>query len=155
KVAPKELQTVRAEGEEILTNTVVVHFYPNSWDPFRMVTRTVDGEATERRYDPNVENVLEEIAQLAAQFGTTRIIIEGHTDSSMKGQVRTALVRELSRTRADAIKRALLKSFPDPAPTRFTVDGAGGARPADPNDPENHVKNRRVEVKVLSAEKGG
>jgi NitT/TauT family transport system substrate-binding protein len=155
KVAPKELQAVRAEGEEILTNTVVVHFYPNSWDPFRMVTRTVDGKATEQRYDPNVENVLDEIAQLAAQFGTTRIIIEGHTDSSMKGQVPTDLVKELSHNRADAIKEALLKKYTDLDPNRFNVDGVGWDRPADPNDPENHVKNRRVEVKVLSAEKGG
>ena len=37
QVAPKELQAVRAEGEEILTNTVVLHFFPNSWDPFKKV----------------------------------------------------------------------------------------------------------------------
>ncbi len=36
-------------------------------------------------YDPNVDLVLEEIAKLAGQFGAARIIIEGHTDSSMKG----------------------------------------------------------------------
>jgi hypothetical protein len=29
----------------------------------------------------------------------------------------------------------------------------GWARPADPSDPDNHAKNRRVEVKVYSAEK--
>jgi NitT/TauT family transport system substrate-binding protein len=155
KVAPKELQAVRAEGEEILTNTVVVHFYPNSWDPFKTVNRTVDGKATEQRYDPNVENVLDEIAQLAAQFGTTRIIIEGHTDGSMKGQVPAELVKELSRNRADAIKAALLKKYTDLDPNRFNVDGVGWDRSADPNDPANHAKNRRVEVKVLSAEKGG
>lgn len=155
KVAPKELQAVRAEGEEILTNTVVVHFYPNSWDPLKTVTRDVDGKAVETRYDPNVENVLEEIAQLAAQFGATRIIIEGHTDSSMKGQVPTDLVKELSRNRANAIKDALLKKYSDLDPNRFNVDGVGWDRPADPADPLNNSKNRRVEVKVLSAEKGG
>ena len=53
--APKELQAVRAEGEEILTNTVVMHFFPNSWDPFKKVNKTVDGKAVEELYDPNVE----------------------------------------------------------------------------------------------------
>ena len=33
KVPPKDLQTVRAEGDEILTNTVVIHFFPNSCGP--------------------------------------------------------------------------------------------------------------------------
>ena len=69
QVAPKELQAVRAEGEEILTNTVVMHFFPNSWDPFKKVTRMTDGKSVEELYDPNVNNVLEEIAQLAGQFG--------------------------------------------------------------------------------------
>ena len=96
KFAPKELQAVRAEGDEILTNTVVIHFFPNSWDPFKKVSKTVDGKTVEERYDPNVKNVLEEIAQLAGQFGTARIIIEGHTDSSMKGQVPVEAVKELS-----------------------------------------------------------
>ena len=31
----------------------------------------------------------------------------------------------------------------------------GWDRPADPNDPDNHAKNRRVEVKVFTAEKAG
>ena len=150
KVAPKELQAVRAEGEEILTNTVVIHFFPNSWDPFNTVSRTVSGKAVEERYDPNVENVLEEIAQLAGQFGTARIIIEGHTDSSMKGQVPVEAVKDLSLKRANAIKEALLKKYSDLDADRFNVDGLGWDRPVDPL---NQSKNRRVEIKVLTAEK--
>ena len=38
-------------------------------------------------------------------------------------------------------------------PNRFNVDGLGWDQPADPNDPGNHAKNRRVEVKVYTAEK--
>jgi outer membrane protein OmpA-like peptidoglycan-associated protein len=152
KVAPKELQAVRAEGEEILTNTVVVHFFPNSWDPMKTITRTINGKAVEERYDPNVENVLEEIAQLAGQFGNARIIIEGHTDSSMKGQVPVELVKELSLNRANAIKEALLKKYTDLDPNRFNVDGVGWDKPVDPL---NQTKNRRVEIKVLTAEKAG
>jgi NitT/TauT family transport system substrate-binding protein len=152
KVAPKELQTVRAEGEEILTNTVVIHFYPNSWDPMKTVSKTIDGKAVEERYDPNVENVLEEIAQLAGQFGSARIIIEGHTDGSMKGQVPVELVKELSLNRANAIKEALLKKYTELDGNRFNVDGVGWDRPVDP---VNNNKNRRVEIKVLTAEKSG
>ena len=155
QVAPKELQAVRAEGEEILTNTVVMHFFPNSWDLFKKVNKTVDGKAVEELYDPNVDNMLEEIAKLAGQFGAARIIIEGHTDSSMKGQVPSSLVKELSLNRANAIKEALVQKYPDLDPNRFNVDGVGWDRPADPSDPENHTKNRRVEVKVLTAEKSG
>jgi NitT/TauT family transport system substrate-binding protein len=150
KVAPKELREVRAEGEEILTNTVVIHFFPNSWDPFKTVERVIDGKSVVERYDANVENVLEEIAQLAGQFGSARIIIEGHTDSSMKGQVPVELVKELSLNRANGIKEALLKKYTDLDPNRFNVDGVGWDRPADP---QNQTKNRRVEIKVLTAEK--
>ena len=150
KVPPKDLQTVRAEGDEILTNTVVIHFFPNSWDPFNTVSKTVNGKAVEERYDPNVENVLEEIAQLAGQFGTARIIIEGHTDSSMKGQVPVEAVKDLSLKRANAIKEALLKKYTELDANRFNVDGVGWDRPVDPL---NQSKNRRVEIKVLTAEK--
>jgi NitT/TauT family transport system substrate-binding protein len=150
KVAAKELQTVRTEGEEILTNTVVIHFFPNSSDPFNTVSKTVKGKAVEERYDPNVENVLDEIAELAGQFGTARIIIEGHTDSSMKGQVPVVAVKELSLKRAGAIKEALLKKYTALDPNRFNVDGVGWDKPVDPL---NQTKNRRVEIKVLTAEK--
>ena len=150
KVAPKDLQTVKSEGDEILTNTVVIHFFPNSSDPMSTVTRVIKGKPVEERYDPNVENVVKEIAELAGQFGTARIIIEGHTDSSMKGQVPVEAVKDLSRRRADAIKDALLKKYTDLDANRFNVDGVGWDRPIDPL---NHSKNRRVEIKVLTAEK--
>ena len=153
QVAPKELQAVRAEGEEILTNTVVMHFFPNSWDPFKKVTRMTDGKSVEELYDPNVNNVIEEIAQACRPVRRRRIVIEGHTDSSMKGQVPAALVKELSQNRANSIKEALVQKYPDLDPNRFNVDGVGWDRPADPSDPNNHTKNRRVEIKVLTAEK--
>ena len=150
KVAPKDLQAVRTEGDEILTNTVVIHFFPNSWDPFNTVSKTIKGKSVEERYDPNVENVLEEIAELASQFGTARIIIEGHTDGTMKGQVPVEAVKDLSLKRATAIKEALLKKYTDLDGNRFNVDGLGWDRPVDPL---NESKNRRVEIKVLTAEK--
>ena len=84
-----------------------------------------DGKTVEELYDPNVNNVLEEIAKLAGQFGAARIIIEGHTDSSMKGQVPAALVKELSLNRANAVKEALVQKYTDLDPNQFNVDGHG------------------------------
>jgi NitT/TauT family transport system substrate-binding protein len=152
-LAPKELGAVRAEGEEILTNTIVLRFYPNSANLDKKITREVNGKSVEELYEPNTDLVLDEVAKLAGQFSAARIIIEGHTDNSMQGQVPTTMVKELSLKRADAVKEALLKKYKNLDPNRFNVDGLGWDRPADPNDPNNHAKNRRVEVKVFTAEK--
>jgi NitT/TauT family transport system substrate-binding protein len=149
---PSSPGTIRAENE-ILTNTVFIHFFPNSWDLHKKVTKKKEGKDVEELYDPNVDFVLEDIAKLAGQFGAARIIIEGHTDSSMRGQVPAALVKELSLNRANAVKEALVQKYKLDA-NQFAVEGMGWDRPADPNDAENHAKNRRVEVKVYPAEKG-
>ena len=61
------------------------------------------------------------------------------------------LVRELSLNRANAVKEALVKKY-NLQPNQFVVAGFGWDKHADPNDPENHAKNRRVEVKVIPAE---
>jgi len=154
RFVPRPTTEIRGE-EEILTNTVVIHFYPNSWDLYKTVTRDEDGNAVESLYDPNVDNVLEEIGKLAGQFGTARIVIEGHTDSSMRGKVDAELVRELSNNRAAAVKEALLKKFPNLDPNQFNVAGMGWDVPADSSDALNHAKNRRVEIKIYPAESGG
>lgn len=151
-LAPKTVGQIRAESDEILTNTVIVHFFPNSWDLRKTVTKQIDGKSVEEPYDPSVDLVLEEIAKLTEQFGAARVIIEGHTDSSMKGQVPDPVVKELSMNRANAVKEALIEKY-KLDPNKFSAAGMGWDRPADPNDPENHAKNRRVEVKVYSAEK--
>ena len=97
--------------------------------------------------------MLDEVAKLAGQFGAARIIIEGHTDGSMKGQIPSSLVKELSENRANAVKEGLLQKYKELDPNRFNVEGMGWDKPADPSDPENHAKNRRVEVKIYTAEK--
>ena len=38
-------------------------------------------------------------------------------------------------------------------PNRLMVDGLGWDRPADPKNPFDQAKNRRVEIKVYPAEK--
>jgi len=150
--APKAVSTIKAESGEILTKTVVIHFYPNSWDVNKMVEKRVGDKVIQERYDPNVDFVIEEIGRLAGQYGAARIVIEGHTDSSMKGMVPFIAVQELSQNRANAVKEALLKKFKSLQPNQFSTEGMGWNVPADSNDPNNHQKNRRVEVKVYPIE---
>ncbi|PKN59056.1 MAG: hypothetical protein CVU56_02330 [Deltaproteobacteria bacterium HGW-Deltaproteobacteria-14] len=150
--APSTASQIEAEAPEILTKTVVIHFFPNSWDLAKKVTKKVDGKDVEELYDPNVDFIVDEIGTLAGQYGAARIVIEGHTDSSMKGRVPENLVNELSQNRANAVKQAIVAKFKTLQPNQFAAVGKGWARPADPNDPLNHAKNRRVEVRVFPAE---
>ena len=133
----------------VLTKTVTINFFPNSYDIYKKVAaKTGDGETL---YDPNVEYTIEEIAKLAGQFGAARIQISGHTDASMRGVADESLVRELSLRRANGVKEALVNKF-KMNPNQFVVAGYGWDKPADPKDPDNHAKNRRVEIKVVPAE---
>jgi len=150
--APASAGTVSGEKDEILTKTVVIHFFPNSWDLSKKITRTVNNKETEELYDPNVGFVVDEIGKLAGQFGAARIVIEGHTDGSMKTSVPKSVVQELSLNRANAVKEAVIRKFPSLQPNQFSTAGIGWDRPADPSDPDNNAKNRRVEVKVYPAE---
>jgi flagellar motor protein MotB len=140
---------VQAESSEILTKTVVVQFFPNS-DDLNKTVLSPDG--TSVPYDPNVDAVVEEIGKLSAQYGNARVIIEGHTDASMRGQVDPSAVKELSLRRANAVKQALVRKFPKLQPNQFVAAGLGWDRPADPADAANNAKNRRVEVKVYPLE---
>jgi ABC-type nitrate/sulfonate/bicarbonate transport system substrate-binding protein len=150
--APATAGTVQGEKDEILTKTVVIHFFPNSWDLNKKITRDASGKEVEELYDPNVGFVVEEIGKLAGQYGAARIVIEGHTDGSMKASVPKSLVQELSLNRANSVKEAILRKFPSLQPNQFSTAGIGWDRPADSSDPENNAKNRRVEVKVYPAE---
>jgi NitT/TauT family transport system substrate-binding protein len=147
---PKATTEVRG-AEEILTNTVVIHFFPNSFELHKMVTKDVDGKTIEELYDPKVDYIVEEIGKLAGQFGNARIIIEGHADSSMKGKVPAEMVKDLSQRRANAVKEAVVNKFKMDA-NKFNVEGFGWDKPADESDPLNQAKNRRVEVKVYTPE---
>ena len=146
---PTTASAVQAEKSEILTKTVVVQFFPNS-DDIEKTVMAADGKTSP--YDPNVPLTLEEIGRLAGQYGAARVVIEGHTDASMRGQVDPSAVKELSLRRANAVKQALLRKFKTLQPNQFVTNGLGWERPADPNDPQNNAKNRRVEIKVYPLE---
>ena len=153
--APSTASTVQAESSEILTKTVVIQFFPNSWDIEKMITKTVDGRTIEEAYDPNAGFVVEEVGTMAGQYGAARVVIEGHTDASMRGTIPPGLVQELSFNRANAVKEAIIRRFQSLDPNQFVVAGRGWDVPADPDDAGNHAKNRRVEIKVYPAEAGG
>jgi NitT/TauT family transport system substrate-binding protein len=146
--APVAASGINVEST-ILTKTIVVQFFPNSSDLYKKVDKP--GQPQPVLYDANVDFVIEEVAKVSKQYGAARILIEGHTDGSMKGQADSGLVKQLSFDRANAVKQALINKFQLPA-NQFTVNGLGWDRPADPADPNNHAKNRRVEVKVVPAE---
>jgi NitT/TauT family transport system substrate-binding protein len=150
--SPASAVSIQGEKNEILTKTVVIHFFPNSWDLNKKITRSVDGKDREEAYDPNVAFIVEEVGKVAGQFGAARIVIEGHTDGSMKASVPKSVVQELSLNRANAVKEAILRKFPSLQPNQFSTAGMGWDRPSDPSDPDNHAKNRRVEIKVYPAE---
>jgi NitT/TauT family transport system substrate-binding protein len=151
---PTTALAVQAESSEILTKAVVIQFYPNSDSIFKQITKTVDGKTISEMYDPNVSNVVEEVGRLSGQYGAARIVIEGHTDGSMRnsGSVTAADVQELSLRRANAVKEALVRKFPSLNPNQFSTNGLGWDRPADANDAGNHARNRRVEIKVYPIE---
>ena len=149
---PTTASAVQAETNEILTKTVVIHFPPNSSELHDTVVTRVDGRDRRELYDKDVDNVIAEIGRLAGQYGAARIVIEGHTDASMRGQVDRAAVRDLSLRRANAVKEGVLRRFRGLQANQFLTNGLGWDRAADSTDVMNHAKNRRVEVKVYPLE---
>jgi len=146
KFTPAHASSIQAESEEILTKTVMIHFCPNSWD-----IDATNPRNDNKPCDPNAAQVVEEISKLAGQYGAARIVIEGHTDSSMKGKIPANSVKELADHRANAVKEKLVSDY-DLVPNQFATSGVGWDRPADVNDPFNQAKNRRVEIKVYPLE---
>jgi NitT/TauT family transport system substrate-binding protein len=147
---PSSFRKVPAESP-ILTQTIRINFYPNSANPYEPARDSSDSVIPGKLYDPNVNATLEQVAHLSGQFARAVILIEGHTDSSRKGVVPVQAVRQLSLERAEAIKRALVEKFKFD-PNKFSIEGKGWDVPADPNDPNNHVQNRRVEISVFPPE---
>lgn len=149
--SPKRLDAADLESS-FLTATHYIHFYPNSADLARRILRkNSDGKEVEELYDPNVDFVIEEIGQQIGTFERSRIVIEGHADSTMKNKIDEKLVLDLSEDRATAVKDALIKKF-NLDPNRLHVEGMGWRVPADPARPDDHNRNRRVEVRILPAE---
>jgi ABC-type nitrate/sulfonate/bicarbonate transport system substrate-binding protein/outer membrane protein OmpA-like peptidoglycan-associated protein len=149
RLTPRSAQQIEAESPEILARRITIHFFPNSADLNKKITKEVNGKTMEVSYDPNIDLVLKDAGALAAQFGGARIVVEGHTDASRLGEVPEDVVKALSQQRAEAVQQALVERF-DLEPSRITAVGYGWDRPAEEG---NHAENRRVEIKVFAAEK--
>lgn len=150
--APKTVASIQAESGEILTKTVVIRFPPSISEVRSMVVKTLEGKRIEELYDPNVDFVIEEVGKMIGQYGASRVVIEGHTDASMKGRVPEDAVLQLSKDRAAAVRATLLNKFPTINPNQVGTEGKGWRVPADGADSGNHTKNRRVEIKVYPLE---
>ncbi len=147
---PSSFRKVTAESP-ILTQTIRINFYPNSANPYEPARDETGSTISGKLYDPNVSATLERVAQLSGQFARAVIMIEGHTDSSMRGRVPVQAVKELSLARAEAIKRALVEKFKFD-PNKFSIEGKGWDVPADPANANNQALNRRVEISVYPPE---
>ena len=147
---PAAFREIPAESP-ILTQTIRINFYPNSANPFESARDNFDQVIVGKLYDPNVAETLEQVARLSGQFDRAVILIEGHTDSSMKGRVPVQAVMDLSTARANAIKQSLIDKYHFD-PNKFSVRGLGWDRPADLSDAGNQALNRRVEVSVFPPE---
>jgi NitT/TauT family transport system substrate-binding protein len=127
------------EEKGVIVKTYRVAFAPGSVD--------VGQKIGERLYDPDADATLETVGRIAALNKSFIVRLTGYADNSLKGKVDEAQVRELSQSRAYAVREVLSKYKIDPE--RFAPTGAGWDKPADPDDPNNHVKNRRVEIEVV------
>lgn len=141
----------QGEDPKTVTQTIRINFYPNSANPYEQAHEATGAVIAGKLYDPNVDATLEAVGRLAGQFGRCVILIEGHTDASMKGRAPEKVVAELSLARAEAIKQALITKFKFD-PDKFQVAGKGWSLPFDPTKPDNHALNRRVEISVYPPE---
>jgi ABC-type nitrate/sulfonate/bicarbonate transport system substrate-binding protein len=140
-------------GSPTLTQSVRISFYPNSVNPYEPARDENGKERMGKLYDPNVSATLDQVMWLSDQFSRAVILIEGHADSSMRGRLPAQTARKLSLSRAEAIQHALMEKFRlDPNKFRIDVKGRGWAVPADLNNPENRMLNRRVEISVIPME---
>ena len=88
--------------------------------------------------------VVDEIAGFMRAYENTVVDIEGNTDSTGSREHNM----ELSRQRAEAVKRYLTEKYGYPA-TRMRTAGNGPDHPMDTNaTPEGREKNRRTDIKV-------
>ena len=147
---PQSYEKVRAESP-ILTQTIRINFFPNSAN-LHEPARDEDGNVVkDKLYDAGVDATLERVARLAGQFEKCVIIVEGHTDNSMKGRAPYQAVKQLSTDRAAAVRKALIEKYKFD-PNKFVIEGKAWDEPANPDDPQNQALNRRVEIKVVPPE---
>ncbi len=107
----------------------------------KWVTQGILFDSNSDRIKPSSAGILKEIAAVLKENPTLRFKIIGHTDSD--GSESQNL--DLSKRRAEAVKKALSSEF-DIDASQLTTDGKGEGSPvAENNSAEGKAKNRRVE----------
>jgi chemotaxis protein MotB len=102
---------------------------------------------------PAARTALDAIASVI-QGVSNYIRVEGHTDVIPIHNQEFPSNWELSTTRATKVVRYFIDNY-DFHPDRISASGYAEFRPLAPNDTaENRVKNRRVDIVILSAKRG-
>jgi NitT/TauT family transport system substrate-binding protein len=145
-IAPIRTTTTQAlEGDPLLKKDIRFFFEPNS-------ARLDDASPENQQYLDTVKSFLQ-------VSPGSEILLRGHVDNArieeFKKQGGEELVKsmalkamELSKQRADAVRQALLKKYPNIDPKRVEIVGRGWE---EPNGPDSD-KNRRVEAQWFTLE---
>ncbi len=151
-VADTENRLKEKEGENVLEN--------NKTTDGERLPRTLGvfgGETFKSGRDVISEidfSTIEELVRDISAHPDSRIIVEGHTDSTPTKSLTGMQYRDnmgLSLLRARAIANILVRH--GISLDRMSIVGYGDTRPIDSNDTEKgRAKNRRVEVKLLHEE---
>lgn len=97
---------------------------------------------------PAAEKNLTDLAGILNKYPDTKILIEGHTDSTGSEDYNL----ELSRRRAQSVANFMAGLQVDP--TRFTIMGYGEAQPVASNETtEGRQLNRRVDIAIYANDK--
>ncbi len=97
---------------------------------------------------PAAEKNLTDLAAILNKYPDTKILIEGHTDSTGTEDYNL----ELSRRRAQSVANFMAGLSVDP--TRFTIMGYGDAQPVASNETsEGRQMNRRVDIAIYANDK--
>lgn len=92
------------------------------------------------RAEPLLQRVAQALDQLEGQ-----VVVAGHTDNTPTRTLRFASNFELSKERAENVRRLLAASMK--APERLSAEGRGDTDPVAPNtSAEGKAQNRRVEI---------
>ncbi len=130
----------QAQNEDTLLSLVERSILMNK----PLVFETFNFERGKAEITPDIARKLRSLATLLHRFPDAELIVRGHTDATGSHKYNM----KLSKQRADAVKRFLVKELGIP-PERITAEGYGETRPVFPNDTEEHRrKNRRVEFIV-------
>ncbi|MBI3988937.1 MAG: OmpA family protein [candidate division NC10 bacterium] len=117
---------------------------PKGAVPIATQHRSIYFETNSAKMGLDSRAVVDEIASFMRAYENTVVDIEGNTDSTGPREYNM----QLSKARAEAVKRYLMGKYSFPAVRMRTV-GNGPDHPMDTNaTPEGREKNRRTDIKV-------